>query len=432
MDIREAIHSQPMRPFQLTIVGVCILLAMIDGYEVVSMPFTMPYLAKAWGLTPVEVGYLLGSGIFGMAFGSGIVAMLADRIGRRRHILLCLAMITGGMVLSAMAQTVTQLVAIRAFAGVFIGAIIPPLNIMVAEYSSEKRRGTVMGVYGIGFPLGSALAGFVIVELVGSFGWRAPFIFGGVLTAAMLLIVYALLPESIDYLVEKRPAGALATYNRIGHRLGAAPANALPEAQSHLSSTRPWKKIFQGVTGWRTACLWACFAGLMPAFYFANTWTAKLIADTSGDPGLGIRAGMLIQAGGVLGALLFAGVALKLRPRLVAVLMLAAGGMVFALYATQIGNISTALMLAVFVGIFSNGSLAGIYAISPSVYPTLVRSTGVGFAVGIGRIIAILGPIGTGYLLAAGWRRDFSTSSSVSSSSSRPSPPFCSTAAIAG
>ena len=111
MDIREAIRTRPMRPFQVGIVTICVVLAMIDGYEVVTMPFTMPHLAKAWKLTPVEIGYLLSAGIFGMALGAAVVSPLADLIGRRRHILLCLAMITVGMALSALAQSVTQLVA---------------------------------------------------------------------------------------------------------------------------------------------------------------------------------------------------------------------------------------------------------------------------------------------------------------------------------
>lgn len=403
MDIREAIRTQPMRPYQVVIVTICVLLAMIDGYEVVSMPFTMPHLAKAWALTPVQIGYLLSAGIFGMALGAAVISPLADRIGRRRHILVCLTMITIGMALSAIARDVTQLLVARVSAGLFIGALVSSLNILVAEYSSDHKRGTVMGIYGAGLPLGSALAGFVIVELVGSYSWRAPFAFGAGLTAIMLFVVYTFLPESIEYLVEKRPAGALGIYNRIGRRLGFGAAETLPERQSHIGAAQPWRQIFQGVTCRRTACLWIGYAGLIAAFYFANTWTAKLIADTSGEPNLGIRAGMLIQFGGVAGSLLFAALALKVRPRLVTTLMLAVGAAVFVLYATQIGNVFTALLLAALVGVFANGGLAAFYAISPPVYPTVVRGTGVGLMIAFGRGVAILAPLGTGYLLAGGW-----------------------------
>ena len=112
---------------------------------------------------------------------------------------------------------------------------------------------------------------------------------------------------------------------------------------------------------------------------------------------------MLIQFGGVAGALLFAALALKLRPRLVTTLMLAVGALVFVLYATQIGNVTSALLLAALVGVFANGGVAAFYAISPPIYPTVVRGTGVGLMIGFGRGVAILAPIGTGYMLAAGW-----------------------------
>src|SRR5690349_2085584 len=154
MDLREKILEQPMRRFQISVIATGIILTMIDGYEILVMAFVAPHLAKAWRLGPMEVGYLLSAGIFGMALGAAFISPLADRIGRRRHIIVCLALITLGMGLSALATNVPQMVAFRAFAGLFIGAIVSSLNILVAEYSSDKRRGTVMGVYGMGLPAG--------------------------------------------------------------------------------------------------------------------------------------------------------------------------------------------------------------------------------------------------------------------------------------
>lgn len=404
MDLRDVIRRQPMRMPQFWVVAICIILAMIDGYEVVSMPFTIPYLSKSWSLGPVEIGYLLSSGVFGMALGAVLISPLADRIGRRRHIMMCLVMVTIGMVLSALCQTVVQLVVCRAFAGLFIGALISSLNIMASEYSSDHRRGTVMGIYGIGLPLGSAFAGLIIGPLIGAFDWRAPFLFGGLLTLVMLAVVWAFLPESIAYLVEKRPAGALATYNRIAVRLGHATVETLPPAHAATGERKVWRMIFSGVLLKRTVFLWLGYAGLVSAFYFANTWTAKMIADAAGDPALGLRAGVLIQTGGVLGSLAFAALSLKLRPRLVTVLILFAGAAAFILYANQIhASIWIALGLTLLVGMCANGGVAAFYAISPQVYPTIARGTGVGLMIGFGRGVAILAPLMTGYMLSGGW-----------------------------
>jgi benzoate transport len=392
-----------MRKAQIGIVLTCILLTMIDGYEVIVMPFVVPHLARTWALGAVEVGYLLSASVFGMALGAVLISPLADKIGRRRHIMVCLAVITLGMLLSACANNLPQLIAFRAFAGLFIGAIISSLNILVSEYSSDRRRGTVMGIYGVGLPLGSAMAGAVIGPLILAFDWRAPFVFGAVLTVIMLGLVMFAVPESIEYLIEKRPKGALDQYNRIADRLGYPRAAVLPAALETPQMQVAWKSLFSGVTLYRTVCLWLGYAGLIAAFYFANTWTAKMIADVSGDPSLGVRTGVLIMVGGVMGALLFAGLSLKMRPRLVTVLIMFGGAIAYVLYAHRIQNIGVALTLSVFVGMFANGGVAAFYAISPFVYPTLVRGTGVGLMIGFGRAVAILAPIFTGYMLTAGW-----------------------------
>ena len=403
MELREALHTQPMRRLQITIIALCILLTMIDGYEVLVMALVAPHLAKAWTLGPVQVGYLLSAGVFGMAVGAALVSPLADVIGRRRHIIVCLALIALGMGLSSIATSVAQLLAARAFAGLFIGAIISSLNIVASEYSSDRRRGTVMGIYGIGLPLGSALGGAVTSPLIQQYGWRAPFVFGALLTLVALVLVVVALPESIDYLIEKRPRRALEQYNRIAAKLGCAPAAALPAPVTSRRMQVVRTALFSDIMLWRTGFLWLGYSCLIAAFYFSNTWTAKLIADASGDPALGIRTTVFIQVGGVFGSLVFAALSIAIRPRLAAALILFAGAIAYLLYANQLHHVEAALALALLVGLGANGGVAAFYAISPSVYATVHRSKGVGLMIAFGRGIAILVPIFTGYVLKAGW-----------------------------
>lgn len=403
MDVRDAIRTQPMRLPQTLIVGLCILLTMIDGYEIVVMPFVIPHLAKAWTLSSVEIGYLLSASVLGMALGAIFISPLADKIGRRSQILMCLGFITVGMLLSASAGTFTTLIAFRTFAGLFIGGIVASINVLVSEYTSDKRRGFVMGLYGIGFPLGSALAGAAISPLLAAYGWRGPFVFGSLLTLIMMLAVFFALPESVEYLIDKRPRRALEQYNQIARRLGHPHSSELPAAANREVRHVALKAIFGGPMLKRTASLWLGYAGLTAAFYFANTWTAKMITDVSGDAALGLRAGILIMFGGVLGALVFATLSLKLRPRLVTAGILFGGALAYVLYALQIQHITMALSLAVLVGLFANGGIAAFYAISPAVYPAIARGTGVGLMIGFGRSIAVVAPIWTGYMLASGW-----------------------------
>jgi MFS family permease len=163
------------------------------------------------------------------------------------------------------------------------------------------------------------------------------------------------------------------------------------------------KALFSGIMLPRTVLLWVGYACLTAAFYFANTWTPKLIADATGNAALGGRAGVLIAVGGVLGSLLFAGLALVIRPRIVTALIMFGGAIAYVLFANNFPEAALALTLAVLVGACANGGLAAFYAISPFIYPTSVRGTGVGLMIGFGRGVAILAPIFTGYLLKSAW-----------------------------
>lgn len=165
-----------------------------------------------------------------------------------------------------------------------------------------------------------------------------------------------------------------------------------------------WQAIFQGELFRRSLLLWSAFSMVMSSFYFANTWTAKLISDATGNIELGLQAGILVPLGGVCGALLYSVLSMRLRQLVAALLIILGGGIVFSLYALFFQFESLALVLAFSVGVFANGAIAAFYAFSPTLYPAETRATGVGLMIGVARIVSIVTPIGTGYLLAASWK----------------------------
>lgn len=402
MDVREAIRTQPMRRYQISTIAICLILSMIDGFEILVMAFVAPHLGKSWDIGSVEIGYLLSAGIIGTALGAVFISPLADRLGRRKLAIWCLAGITIGMALSACAVNVPQLIAFRAFAGLGIGGLVANLNVLVSEFSSDKRRGTALGIYGMGYPLGGAVGGAISGVLISVFDWRSAFVFGTVITAVMLVVVIKTLPESIEFLIEKRPAGALDQYNKIANNLGYEQSHELP-APIRATERVVRDGLFKGIMLWRTVFLWIGYSCLIAAFYFANTWTPKLLSDATGDSNMGVTAGVLVNVGGVVGSLLFAGLSMVLRPRIVTVLLMFGGVIAFIGYATGFHIVALAMTLAVLVGVFANGGLTGFYAISPNIYPAAARGTGVGWMIGCGRTVSIVAPILTGYLLDGGW-----------------------------
>ncbi len=402
MELREAIRRGPMRGFQWTVVVICILLTVIDGYEILVTSFTLTSLTKEWGLDIGQQGLVASIGTLGMGVGAAALAPMADRIGRRRHIVYSLVAIVIGMTLSGLAPSFPLFLVFRFLAGLFLGGIVPSINVLVSEYASDARRGSVMGVYGVGFPLGAAVGGFLSIWLIGSFGWRGPFFFSAGVTTLMLIWCAVALPESVGYLVERRPADALQQYNKLAAKLGLSPSAELPPAAHGGEHVSLGKHMWQGVMLKRTILLWLAYALLIAAFYFANSFTARLVTQSTGDNNIGIVAQSLVAVGGVIGALLFAAAATRLHPRLVTAIVMAFGTVVYLLFANFFTVTSIVLVLAVFVGVAANGGVAAYYAVSPPIYPTRIRTAAVGLMMGFGRVIAFLAPNIAAFLLGRG------------------------------
>ena len=194
MDILNEVRTAPMSRLQIRAVAVAIALMLIDGMDVAVAAYAAPALSKAWNLDPVTLGFLLSSGLVGMAAGSLFLTPFSDRIGRRRMMLAALVLVSAGMVLSVFAGDVVQLMAYRVLAGLGIGGMIANLNVFVSEYSSDKRRGSIFGLYTAGFAIGATLGGFIAGPLIPQFGWRSVFVVGAAASVLMLAVAWRFLP----------------------------------------------------------------------------------------------------------------------------------------------------------------------------------------------------------------------------------------------
>src|SRR5436190_2822507 len=178
-DDRKALDEGEMSRFQWVAIAVCVMLIMLDGFDVLVMAFTAAPISGEWKLTGAQLGLLFNAGLFGMAAGSLFVAPFADRYGRQPIIMLCLIVITAGMIGSAMARNATQLGILRAITGVGIGGMLASVGVITAEYSSKKWRSTAVALQATGYPIGATIGGTIAAFLLGACGWRSVFVFGG-------------------------------------------------------------------------------------------------------------------------------------------------------------------------------------------------------------------------------------------------------------
>lgn len=392
-----------MSRFQVVTVSICLILIMIDGFDVLVMSFTAPALSAEWKVPPIELGYLLSAGLFGMAAGSIFLTPLADKIGRRHLTLVALAIISVGMILSVGAADVTQLIACRVFTGLGIGGMIANLSVIVSEYSSDRRRGLAMGVFSAGYPIGGTVGGVIAAALIAGYGWRAAFAFGAVVSVAMLVVSWLFLPESLEYLAEKGSPSSLPRINKILGRMGRPHLAELPVAVSskHVSGS-VFKEVFGPKMLSRTLFMWIGYAFLIAAFYFANTWTPKIMAEAAGNNQIGVTAGILVSTGGIVGSVGFGILSTWIKSRLLNTLCLVLSAAAYVGFASSFGTTGLALGLAAVVGMLTNAGVAGYYTIVPPLYSAKARASGFGWMIGVGRLISIVAPILVGYLIAAG------------------------------
>jgi benzoate transport len=406
--IQQRINEGPMSSFQMFVIGICVVINMLDGFDVLVVAFTASSIATDWSIPNSSLGIILSAGLFGMAAGSLFLAPYADHIGRRYMILVGLVIITIGMLASAFSQSVWQLVSARLFTGLGIGGLLASMNVLVAEYSSRKYRSLAISFLQSGYPIGATIGGSIVVILISEAGWRAAFLFGAVLSGLMIPLVFSQLPESLHFLVSRRPGNALQRINTILVRIGQQKIDHIPdpvEGKEHQS--KGIALLLSGTQLRQTLLIWTSFFMLMFSFYFVLSWTPKLLVVAGLSTEQGISGSVLLNLGGIIGGLMLGVIATRVDlKRLIGTYMLTTS-VLMVVFGLLSGQLTQALSVAIFLGFFLFGSMIGLYAITPALYATDVRTTGMGWAIGIGRIGAIIAPYTAGLLLDNGMGTTF-------------------------
>jgi MFS family permease len=333
-----------------------------------------------------------------MGLGSLAFGPIADRWGRRPVVLTAAAIAGLGMSLAAFSRNVAELYALRALTGFGIGGTIASVAVIVSEYAPDRWRRTALAIYATGYSIGATLGGAAAAMAIPHYGWRAVFVIGGAMALVLWPIAYAGLPESLDFLLVRQPAGALERVNRMLEQLRCATVSALPQA-SEQSARGSWKALARPSTVLAGILFFCTMAG----FYFVVSWTPRLLTDAGLSASQGMIGGVLLNLGGIGGCGLYALLASRFDAQRLLSLTLGATAIAVALFASSLAMPAVALPLAIFLGLVANASMAGLYAVGPPLYATEVRATGMGLAIGIGRIGAIIAPQLTGSLLDQGW-----------------------------
>ncbi|MEI9991919.1 MAG: MFS transporter [Rhizomicrobium sp.] len=404
-DVRALVRDGRMTRFQIAAVIVCMAINALDGFDVLSIAFTGPQIAKEWLLPPTQLGLLFSSGLAGMMIGSLVLSPFADILGRRTVVLGGLSLITAGMLLCGLAHGLTELALLRVFTGLGIGALFSSVNTIVTEYASDKRKSLAIAIMAVGYPIGATVGGTIAVFLIAYHGWRSVFFFGASLSAVLIPVAFVTLPESLEFLLARRPRNALARLNVLLRRMGHAALAVLPEPATTGDEALGAFSVFDRAFFSRTLLIVCAYFLTMLPFYFMLNWTPKVLVDQGLSVSTGISGAVVMNGVGILGGLLFGVIAnvagLRQLTSLCMVLFFAA----IAGFGAVGTNLTLLLILAAAVGFFMIAMISGLYAIIGAMYPVRVRNTGTGLVLGVGRLGAVIGPYIGGVLIAAGWSR---------------------------
>lgn len=408
MNIRERIDASPMSPFQWAVVGVCTFLNALDGFDVLAMAFTANRVSAEFGLSGSQLGLLLSAGLVGMAAGSLFLAPLADVFGRRPMLLFTCGLAAAGMFLSSTAHSVTELGLWRVLTGLGVGGILACTNVITSEYANKRWRGMAVSIYTAGYGVGATLGGMAAVSLQASFGWRSVFVFGGIATTVAFLLLLAVVPESVDFLTSRRPPRAEKRLASLARRLHLdGDAVLLPGAAASPGDPRvkgqQLTALFAPANRRVTILIWVAFFATMFGFYFVNSWTPKLLVTAGMTESQGVVGGLMLTLGGTFGSLLFGALSTKWQARKVLLAFTVFSSITMVVFISAVGVLALAFAMGIMVGMLINGCIAGLYTLAPASYAPQTRGTGVGWAIGIGRIGAILAPLAAGALLDADW-----------------------------
>ena len=234
--VAEVIDNGKISGQQLLVVGLCLFFNMLDGFDITAMAIVASAVSAELGLADALLGWIFGFGLAGMMAGAMLLAPISDVIGRRKLIIISIALVGVSILFTARATSFGEFLVLRFISGMGAGAMLACQATLAAEYSPDKYRAASVAIVTSGYPMGAMLTAVVAGFVMPDYGWRGMFWFGGALTLAMVVVAFLLIPESLKYLFERRPENALERVNKILSKLKKDTLTALPEVREEAPS----------------------------------------------------------------------------------------------------------------------------------------------------------------------------------------------------
>jgi MFS transporter, AAHS family, 4-hydroxybenzoate transporter len=405
VNVTRLLDESRVGKFQIGVFVLCGLVALLDGFDNLAIGFTAAPIASSLHLDLGVLGQVFAMAQFGFIIGSFVLAPLGDRLGRKWVLVAAILLMGAFTLYMVRVASLTDLLFCRLMVGVAVGVTTPLFVSLGADYAPMRMRGLIVTAFWVGIPLGGVIAGLLSASFIPQFGWQSIYWVGGtvpIVIAAALIIV---LPESMTFLVTR--GGDPKRIQKILLRV--VPHVAIAEHVTYVTDERklpgvPVKHLFTDGRAVPTLLLWGAFFADFLVLFISNSWPATLLRQA----GIPVAQAAIIttfySAGGIIGTLAVGPLVDKFGPYRVLVIgviigAVSTGSLGFA--ASSFLLASTALLVA---GITIGGVGVGLVVLASTTYPTAIRSSGVGWGLGIARCGGVVGPLLAGALVANGWK----------------------------
>ena len=405
VDLAGAIDGSRWSAFQKRLVALAALAFVVDGLANQALGVAIPALVEAWGVPRRSFSQVAAAGLAGVILGTAVGGWCGDRWGRRTALIASVLLFACASLASPLCTGPVGLLVLRAIAGVGIGGAIPSGAALIAEFTPARRRSLAICLGMVFIPVGSLLSGILAALVLPALGWRGLFVITGALPLLLVPMLIRHLPESPRFLVRdlKRAEELRSLMARCGY--------ACSERSVFIETARAahparWQTLFERGVRVDTLSLWVGFFFNGLASYTMFSWAPTLLTSE----GYSVRAASLGiaafnvggVAGGVAGGWLIGmfGSRQPLPGFAVACLV---SSIALALVPTGSAAAASVVPIALIIqGICVAALAAGLYTLAAHVYPPQVRATGVGAAVAIGRVGAVISSYAGVSMLEAG------------------------------
>ncbi|OFE42924.1 MFS transporter [Acinetobacter towneri] len=398
ININTLIDEAKFTPFHWGVLFWCLMIIIFDGYDLVIYGVALPLLMQEWGLSAVQAGLLASTALFGMMFGAMTFGTLSDKLGRKKTIMICVAIFSGFTFLGAFASNPVEFGILRFLAGLGIGGVMPNVVALMTEYAPKRIRSTLVALMFSGYAIGGMTSALLGAWLVPQFGWKIMF-YIAIIPLVALPLIWKFLPESLMYLTNKKEIEQTRTIvQKISpsHQLNGDTEFVLNEVTK--GDEAPVKALFQQGRMFSTFMFWIAFFMCLLMVYALGSWLPKLMIQAGYSLGASMIFLFALNIGGMIGAIGGGALADRFHIKKVVTIMFICGAAALILLGFNSPQIVLYTLIAV-AGAATIGSQILLYTFVAQYYPSTVRSTGMGWASGIGRIGAIVGPVLTGALL---------------------------------